>query len=41
MRIGIYLGSFKPMHLGHEQTLIQAVEQNDVLLFFPGFGAKV
>ena len=40
MRIGIYLGSFKPMHLGHEQTLIQAVEQNDVLLFFPGFGAK-
>lgn len=40
MRIGIYLGSFKPMHLGHEQTLTQAAQQNDLLLFFPGFGPK-
>ena len=40
MKIGLYLGSFKPMHRGHEQTLIQAAEQNDVLIFFPGFGAK-
>ena len=40
MRIGIYLGSFKPMHVGHEQTLTQAAQLNDVLLFFPGFGAK-
>tara|TARA_R110001592_G_C13144670_1_gene747621 strand:- start:1304 stop:2476 length:1173 start_codon:yes stop_codon:yes gene_type:complete len=40
MKIGIYLGSFKPMHIGHEQTLIQAAQQNEILLFFPGFGAK-
>tara|TARA_B100000900_G_scaffold412640_1_gene434858 strand:- start:18 stop:1196 length:1179 start_codon:yes stop_codon:yes gene_type:complete len=40
MRIGIYLGSFKPMHVGHEQTLTQAAQLNDILLFFPGFGAK-
>lgn len=40
MKIGIYLGSFAPMHQGHSMMLLQAIAENDVLLFFPGLGIK-
>ena len=40
MKIGVYLGSFSPMHKGHEAVIKQAAALNDVLLLFPGLGAK-
>lgn len=40
MKIGIYYGSFKPIQRGHEDMLLRAAEENDILLFFPGLGMK-
>ena len=40
MKIGIYYGSFKPIQRGHEDMLLKAAEENDILLFFPGLGMK-